>query len=527
MGRSSRPQEADLPVFDADATPIGTTAVGRTGAALGQRPPRARGVGIAVGLLGLLIGGVAVGGIIDRPATSPSPSGLAAATPVPTISPDCRPAGRSSVPSFRLLAEGSDTLGAAGVIGYLSRPGATTISRGWLVPPIGERTLQVDGGQAVELRTEPTVCIRAVLAEYAPASIAVPAASEIEPLPLGPLDPPLLRPSLGALPAGEWVVRVVAYFWTDIAGAEGQVAGERFFRVQVGDGPFPTPTPTPRPSPSPRPGHTPDVACGPVPSDPATITVTLAATGVEPVPGVGDPGAARVIELPLGSAFDLEVGDRVCATNWVISMQDEATPADVQTQTITNPTDDPAVAIENRWRLRGGFGDYTVTAVLHFGPDVEITRVWRVHYLPFDTPRLFLVGAGGRRTEALPGCGLTINLANGGYSAGDSCGSIGYQPGEPLRVEAGTVATLDLSGWTISSWNGTCGTVVTDESGIQRFESTGCDLGGFDPIQPNAPPPGPARFVVRTGEWIVQFGIQGALDGNSFSVPYYATVIGE
>lgn len=514
--------EAGLPVIDADAAPIGRPSV-RHGS-LGRRPTRTRGVLPAVAALVVLTAGVALGGILEtsEPEASPSP-GASAAIPTPTGA--CEAAATTRVPEFELILAGAPDGGVPGIQTSAHRPGRTSPSRGWLVPRLGGSTLAAPVEHTLTVRAEPGICFRFLNAVYATAILpGTPAPEDRTRLTYGGMQPPEAEPSLGRLPAGDWVLQVTAYFWTGIEGTPGEVHAQRAFRVMVGEGPFPTLEASPTAVPTPA--VTPDVACGPAPASAEDVIVTATAPGGDAIPGGPPAGDPPVVTMSLGDVLGLAVLDARCATSWDVRILSEDGADVVDRETRQNPGEDPGWAAQNHWRLVPGMGTFRLLVDLHFGATVQVTRVWLLNVPAFTVPRTVLIGADGSTVEALPGCGLSLQLVNG-YTTGDTCGSIGFPDGlEVLRVPAWSAVRLEVDGWQISSWYGSCGRVVTD-GGIEAFEpADGCGLGGYY-VEPGQDPPAAAIFLARPGEHVVQIGLTGSLNGNTYNVPMYAIVRGE
>jgi hypothetical protein len=87
------------------------------------------------------------------------------------------------------------------------------------------------------------------------------------------------------------------------------------------------------------------------------------------------------------------------------------------------------------------------------------------------------------------------------------------------------VIRVDVPGWTLSSWNGQCGRVVPDGGGGNYFEWE-CSLGGFY-LEPGQEAPGPAEFLARPGDRLIQITIQADSDVGSYNVQQYLRVAGE
>jgi hypothetical protein len=396
----------------------------------------------------------------------------------------------------------------------------------WRVPGgDGQGVRPIASGPQLELETAPGACIRYVVAEYADANLGHPRrAGERHPLTNAAVEPAATNPGLGQLPDGDWVVRAQAYFETRMSGPQGLVVVEYFFRVRVGTGPFATIRPSPTPEPTPA--VTPAVACGPAPTGAGEGELLLSAPGTAPIAGALELDGAPIVPIGPGEALELSVAGDGCAASWAISLLDATTSGPSTVISIENPTDDLAWAAQNRWQIDAPPGTYDLVASLHFGPGVDLVRAWRVVAREFTVPEAFLIGGDGTRVAVLPGCGLSISLANG-YSAIADCGSIGYPDGlEVLHVAAWSPVVLEIPGWTISSWSGTCGRAIEGVEG-QDFETVnGCSLGNYS-VAPGASPPAPVRFLARPGEQAVLLGITASRDGNTFSVVLYGVVDGE
>jgi hypothetical protein len=334
---------------------------------------------------------------------------------------------------------------------------------------------------------------------------------------------------LGTLPDGEWVIQVTVSFETNVRGSAGQLIRESYFRVRVGPGPFRTPGPSPTIVEDPTPAVTSGVACGPTPASEADVSLTLSAPGSDAVVGVPDGASPGIVSVDPGDEAEFAVEGDACATSWSFTISsvlgtDRGEPDRIGE--LDNPTDDPRYAAQNRWRVPVPVGTFDLVARLRFGPSVEAVRLWRLVGRGFTVPEAFLVGADGSRVLVLPGCGLSVTLANG-YSTADTCGSMGYPDGlEVLHVPAWSPVVVEIPGWAITSWSGACGRVSAAE-GSEYFEAVnGCNLGNFA-VAPGASPPAPVRFLARSGEHSVQLGITASRDEDTFSVPLYAVVDGE
>lgn len=508
MERSAGTNGGELPAFEAELDgpvdrPSGSGPARR-------RPGGARSAGIAVAALVLLTAGVALGGVLDQPSPTTAPFA-------------CVPVSTDSVPSFAL-----------GVVGQDGRDDGR---RGWGIPGAGWnvpgtwRSSTLASGSVLELRTKRGACVRYVTAEYADASLdREPRAAERRNLIDAAVEPASQNPGLGILPDGDWVLRAVASFETGVSGSGGLVIAEFYFRLQVGPGPLGSPMPVPTPEPEPTPAVTPAVACGPAPSSGADVSLLLSASGTDAVVGVPEGGAPGVVSVDPGDEAEIAVEGAACATSWSFTISSVLGTERGEPDRIgelDNPTDDPRYAAQNRWRVSVPLGTFDLVARLHLGPGVEVVRLWRLVGREFTVPEAVVFAGDGSRVLALPGCGITLQLANG-YSAGDSCGSIGYPAGlEALHVPAWSVVTFEIPGWSIASWYGSCGRIDVDGSGLEYFNPVnGCFLGGYS-VTDGAEPPGPARFLARPGEQVVQLYVTASRDGDTFQVPMFAVVTGE
>jgi hypothetical protein len=511
-------EATEMPVFDADATLPDLRPVRRSGGG-DRRTGSARGVGFAVAALVLLTAGVVVGGMLENPGPSASPSLPPTSEPV-TV---CEPVARDVVPPFGLGAIGEDRT-FSGRFGYLYQRGQASGDKGWVLPEVGGRG-SVESGAVLEVRTASSACVHHVVAEFADASLDDLASAPAR-LIDQTLEPPTTTATLGPLPDGEWVVRVTVTFETGVSGSAGQVVRLSYFRMRVGPGPFKTPMPSPTPFVEPTPAVTPAVACGRAPIGAGEGELLLSAPGTAPIAGALELDGAPIVPIGPGETLELSVAGDGCATSWSISLLDATTSRQSTHISIENPTDDLAWAAQNRWQINVPPGTYDLVASLHFGPGVDLVRAWRVVAREFTVPEAVLIGGDGTRVAVLPGCGLSISLANG-YSAIGDCGSIGYPDGlEVLHVVSWSPVVLEIPGWTITSWNGTCGRVIGGVEG-QSFETVnGCYLGNYS-VAPSDSPPAPVRFLARPGEQSVLLGITASRDGDTFSVVLYGVVDGE
>ena len=517
MGRGPERDEAELLVFDADAPPTNPVRGARPGTP-GRRRGSSRGVGIAVAVLVILTAGVAAGSILE-PSAPDAPSGPLAA--------DCVPADLDEVPTFRLGIDGSDLL-INGELASAQVPGdgGGGGARPWRVPPPARTgsVPSITAKDAIHVHVEGDRCIRYLFAQRASASISRPSDRDRLGMRDAPVSPSSQRPAFGALPDGDWVVRVTAYFETGIAGSGGLVIGERYFRVRVGEGPLPTPGPSPTPRRDTRPALTPAVPCGEMPAT-GEVQVLLGASGSDPKPGAAEGAELPVVNVDLGDHFEIVTVDAACALSWTITVFDAESGDVVDIDTFLNPDDLVSVGSQNRWRYLAEVGAHDVVAALHLGPGLDVVRFWRVVGEDFTMPDVVLSGDDGASVKAEPGCGLSVELGNG-YTDGEECGPLELPASIPeLRVPAWSLVSLDVEGWDLRSWSGQCGHVADDGGGGAWFEWE-CSLGGFYG-DAGMEPPGPAQFLARPGDQLIQLYVQGHNDAGTFNANLYVRIVGE
>lgn len=227
----------------------------------GPRRTRDRARILGVGAIAILVVGAGIGlagnGVSDQPAASGSPrrSDAAAATgspppstagatqvpPTPNVGLGCAPVRLGAPPEIRVSSDAGNLAPVSGVAATPgSNAGAATASP-WPIPgeALAERLV---GSAGLLLAPDGDACVRYVIAEYRPADPSLTGPFPIAFRALNVTPPrPVVR--LGPLPTGDWVVRVVAYFSTGIAGQENANVAERFFRVIAGRGAGPLPTP--------------------------------------------------------------------------------------------------------------------------------------------------------------------------------------------------------------------------------------------------------------------------------------------
>ena len=180
---------------------------------------------------------------------------------------------------------------------------------------------------------------------------------------------------LGAIPAGDWVLRVVAYFSTSIAGQEDATVAESYFRVVVDAGALPLPTP----------GVSPAVACAVAPTGAPAPDVRLLIGSDAPLRGASDVGA-RAPTAPFTMGSSLQPAGRRGRLRARLVDRDRRSlecPAGVDQQ--DNPGNDPFQFAQNRWAIGSvPFGVSLLHARIQYSADVQIDRWWQ---LDVATPR--------------------------------------------------------------------------------------------------------------------------------------------
>ncbi|MCI0583034.1 MAG: hypothetical protein L0227_09115 [Chloroflexi bacterium] len=507
MGRTDDRHELDV----IDVEPPARGAPPRSRAAAGRGPRRLRQASLMVAAAVIVVGVVASGGLLGESRPTNPPEAVATDETCRELEP------AMASPAFRLAGAPDDERGVRGLPGE-RRPKLGATNAAWQVPG-AEQSLTISAPGDLHLILATGACAVEVEVEAAPAEAGdEPPTSDRQQLLRTALEPPRHAFAFPAPADGDWVLRVVvAYLGADTTGDDEHVA-EWFFRVRVGAGPFATPSLRPVAI------ATPAMPCGLAPSVPADAVVTLATRTIDPVSGVASGEVLPEVVIGLGETIEIAVAGAACATSWTIEAR--AGEAILSIEGVLNDGNDPARASQNVWqfRLPDGSNEAELVVILRFGSAGLVERLWQVRSAPFQAPPVFVVAADGRRVAADPGCGLGLERANG-FTAGDGCNELGYEPGERLTVDADEPLGLEIEGWTIVAWSGSCGSLVeSDEE--DAFEPSGCSLGGFDiqGFEGSGNPP-PIRFVLPAGDHVLQLWITATLDGDRFSVPYFAGVL--
>jgi hypothetical protein len=279
------------------------------------------------------------------------------------------------------------------------------------------------------------------------------------------------------------------------------------------------------PTPTRAPAITPATACGPAPAAADDTSLLLGPEGGVPVAGADERSAVPSVTIDFGALGVLLVADAACATSWEIYLNADQAGQDHPAWTWQNPGENLAYAAQNRWLLALPRGESQLLARLHFGPSVTVTREWRVVGLDFEVPDTVLTGPEGQQVVALPGCPLEI-WVNGRYAESEDC-----LPGVPdglavLSTPALSIVRVDVPGWTITSWDGSCGRFISDAGGSYWDTGAGCSLGAYS-VTRGESPPAAARFLVPPGARTLQLYITAGRDDVQFSGPLFARVTGE
>lgn len=425
----------------------------------------------------------------------------------------CAPVRLGSAPEIRLSSGSGDPLTQLG----LPRPPAPdstgALPLDWPAVPVG-RALATDAAASIELRADQDACIRYVVADYIPGSGEVPAQFPVafRSLNVGPARSIV---PLGSLPSGDWIVRVVAYFSTDVVGQEDATVIERFFRVINSN--FPGPVPTPQNSPA--------AACAPAPADGSPPAILLTGAGPEPVQGTPGSAESPVTPVQLGDLVELRVSGDVCAIGWLVSgtQPDQNNQYDLERE--DNPRSDPFLFAQNRWRLHDlPTGLIYLTATIRFSIDTVVTNRWLLDVRGLDVPIARVVAPNRTVTASRATCGASWSFANatGGYEycATDPVPS----PIPTLTVAPGTPIRVEVPGWTIVGWNSTCGRSDTASNPDFPFVTVdGCDLGGRYAPDASASPVRP-MFLPRASGPLVRIWLTVSRGDETVSWPVYVTV---
>ncbi|MBI3746286.1 MAG: hypothetical protein HY264_07135 [Chloroflexi bacterium] len=479
---------------------------------------------IAVVVVGAGIG-LAGNGTTESPSGSSSPRGSEGssasdgppssppeATPVaptPNAGLGCAPVRLGAPPEFTISGDVGN-LPAIGGVATTSAPDPSAPISTWPVP--GKDTgIVLAGSAGLIVAADGDACIRYVIAEYRPADPALKGPFPIAFRTLN-VSPPRSIVPLGPLPSGDWVVRIVAYFSTGIAGQESANVVERFFRINAGSGPGPLATPETPPA----------MPCAPLPASAAPPELILAGTRQGEIPGLPpEAGSPTMVEATFEDQLEIRTVGDACARSWVIQADIGETRTSIDLGSQENPTSDPFQFAQNRWRLRElRSGPLQITATMTYSADVQVTRRWFLAVSAPDVPAMVFRASDGSSVPAARGCPDTWEFPSGAGGDRTCTGTAIIDPIQVLNVPAGSPVRLEVAdGWTISNWSGSCGGI--NASDVARadpfFVIDGCDLGG-------SVAPMPAVFLPRANAPVIRLNVTLERKGVSASVGVYVEI---
>lgn len=486
---------------------------------------------IAIAVLGAGIG--LAGNGLTSPLASPSFSatpGVALATPTPNATPTpsplplptrntglgCAPVRLGTPPELRLGVDRDDPHAIRGSPAKGAGGGAASPPPAWPVPPV-DGALRVLPATSIQLISEQDACMRYVVAEYVPGTpgVSVPFPIAFRTINVSPTRSIV---PLGTLPSGDWIVRLVAYFSTGTAGQEDGTVVERFFRVINAETIDPIPTPFAPPV----------VPCTPPPPDGVPPTLVLSGSAGGLVEGSVGLVAPPVAPVRIGDLIEIRVDGDACAIAWTIT----ATQPDIanlyEIAREDNSGLNPFVYSQNRWLLQNlPTGMLFVNATVRFSADVSVTRRWLLNVRGAAVPAVHIVAPDGSTVTALPGtCGASWAFA-AGTSGFEYCAEERLPEAVPtLTVAPETLLRLDVPGWTIIGWGGTCGrSDALNSPGNPFAVVNACDLGGWYVQDGEAPPlRDPAVFLSRAYGPLVRIFVTAYQRGSTVTVVVFATI---
>ena len=454
----------------------------------GPRKSRERARIAAVGAIAVLVFGAGIGlagnGFSNEPpASQPPPASSSPASPsseptdtaeVTLVPPTqnaglgCAPVRLGAPPEIRVS---SDAGNLAPVTGVAASPAPSPSAKpaSWPVPD-APTAVRLSGPEQLLLAPDNDACVRYVIAEYRPADPSLKGPFPIAFRTLN-VSPPRSVVTLGALPAGDWVVRIVTYFSTGVLGQEDANVVERFFRVISGAGGGPLPFPESPPA----------VPCVPLAAGAPGPELALYGADVEAVAGIPPgTGTPSLESAELGATIEIRsVGD-VCARAWQITAHLVEDGQDYGLASQENPASDPFQFAQNRWLLAGvPSGLLQITAAMDYSLDVHVTRRWNLAMYVPELPPVRLLVPDVDEAFALPGCGTSWVFPSA-TSGSETCTGPAFA-GEPdtITVKAGVPVELDVPGWQVTSWSATCGRFDAPNRASNPFLTVdNCDLGG-------------------------------------------------
>ena len=495
---------------------------------------------VAVGAIAVFVFGLGIGlagngltadldatprpGTATPPTATPGPSATdepTGAPPTQNVGLGCAPVRRGSSPALRVSSDVGDIAPVSGLPAPSGEPVATTgpaASGETAAPDTGESWPVPDADQAAHILApaglllvpDDDACIRYVVAEYRPADLTLNGPWPIAFHTLN-VSPPRSVVALGSMPTGDWVVRIVAYFSTGIAGQEDANVVERFFRVVSGRAGAPMPTPETSPA----------VPCAALPASAAVPDLVL--LGAQEGPTIGIPpgtGQPAVLYAEAGASIEIrDVGD-ACARSWSIQARNIDTGKTIDLETQANPGNDPFQFAQNRWRLLSlPTGLLQITAVMGYSADVKTTRRWSLIVQAPDFPEVDVTAPDGTGVAGIVGCGTTWSF-EGGTSVIESCtGSRSSDGMGSLSVADGVPVHLVVPGWDIVNWAGVCGNLGGPSDPLAAFTVlNACDLGG-------SLVPGQVVFLPWRDAPTVRISVVLERDGVTASGDVFASVV--
>ena len=485
---------------------------------------------LVVGVIAVVVFGAGIGlagnGITNQALASASPSRPAPTStmpgePSPTDEPTraapaqnvgfgCAPVRLGAPPEIRVSSDAGSLAPVTGVAATSGPTGSATLDAAWPIPG-AEGAARLLDAAALLLAPDDDACVRYVIADYRPADPRLKGPFPIAFRTLNVTPPRAIVP-LGPMPTGDWVVRVVAYFWTGVAGQEDANVIERFFRVIAGEGAGPLPSPATPPA----------VPCAAVPASAPIPDLVLYGASEGPTvgipPGTGTPQLANAM---FGAPLEIRDARDVCARSWSITAHLVETGENLPLGAQENPTSDPFRFAQNRWRLLNvSSGLLQITATMDYSADVQIIRRWSVAVYVPAFPSVRLLAPDGSSILGAPGCGATWAFP-AGTGGTETCTGPAFAADalETLTVKAGSPIRLDVPDWTIVNWSGVCGRFDEANQAFDPFvQVDNCDLGG-------AQVPGPAVFLPRPNAPLVRLFVVLEHDGVTASASIFASVV--
>ena len=455
---------------------------------------RARIAAVAVIAVAVLAVGIGLAGngftIAPSSTGSPGPSGslapsgssaaqMSPSTPgesllPPTTSPvlQCAPVRLGKPPEIRLTSNPGGMV-IEGVAGPSVNGGTGSGAPTWPVLPLGGALRA--GQSTLDLSALDHGCIRYVATEYAPSSIGNSSGGASFPVPFRTLNvsPPQSFVSLGSLPAGDWTLRVVAYFSTGQVGQEDASVIERFFRVITSPSDDPVPIPTPITAPA--------VACAPLPRDGGPPSLVLTGSPNGPIQGTTGISALSRVPVRIGDRIEVRVNGDTCALAWDFTTAPDSNPDYTHSDGEPNPGNDPFLFAQNRWLLHDlPTGQVAVTATVRFSADVSTTARWLLdvqaamsRWYASPPPTARRSWPHGLRVDQ-PGFRSARRAASRSALAAPLPPTIPF-----LTAPDESLIRIEVPGWTIMNWGASCGRPDPSSPTSPFVIVGGCDVGGW------------------------------------------------